>query len=119
MKLVIHSVGTWSHPNIRLWEPDNADDFAITLTVNIGPKGQKGGDDFYIKYATPIGLNHLENPSNILSDRSLIVTKKFDYQELWKWLSETIKSCEKQTWAECVEKLLRYFDWEFENYTQS
>lgn len=40
--------------------------------------------------------------------------RRFDYDELWRWLEKTVASCQADTWSESVDRLRRYFDYEFD-----
>ncbi len=117
MKLTIKSVFTFEHANIRTWEPENPKCFAETVYVGISPDG-KGSDDFCLKVATPDGLELLESKNNIIAVSPLLIMKEYYFDDLWSWLSETIKSCESDTWLASVEKLKKYFQWEYEDYRE-
>ena len=114
MKLVIHSVGSWDHANLRSWHPDDPGAIAEELMVTIGPKGERGADTFTLRLATPRGLLGLPGNEGIIATRPLLVIHEYDFQVLWAWLSKTVASCERQTWADCVGELRLYFVWEFE-----
>jgi hypothetical protein len=114
MKLVIHSVSCWDHPNIRTWEPRDPDDVAEELTVDIGPRGKNTADSFILKIATPKGLCRLPAHAGIVATRPLVVLERYDFQVLWHWLEETVASCERDTWEACVAELRLHFLWEYE-----
>lgn len=122
MKIGIRSAGIWGHPNLRTWEPEDPDVVAESLIVDIGPKARgkvdqgnvKKADMFTLRVATPRGLETLEYKDGILATRPLLVMRRYDYDDLWRWLERTVASCEAETWRECVEKLQRYFHWEYD-----
>jgi hypothetical protein len=114
LKPVIRSVGVWGYPNIRTWEPDDPSAFAELVQLDVGPKQAKGADSFSLRVATPAGLEALETKDGIVATRPLLVMRRYDYDDLWRWL----ETCEAGTWPECVEKLQRYFNWEFEGYQE-
>jgi hypothetical protein len=87
------------------------DDF---LQVHIGQKPGKGADAFTIRVATPGGLAAGAATHNIVAQAPLLVIKTYDYDDLLAWLEKTVASCQADTWNESVEKLKRYFHWEFE-----
>ncbi len=114
MKLIIKSVFTWEHPNLRTWEPLDPENIAETISIDIGSDKTKGADTFSIRIATPKGLSNLESRDGIIAVRPLIVIDRYDYNYLWSWLVKTVKSCEADTWLSSVEKLRLYFDWEYD-----
>jgi hypothetical protein len=117
MKPIIRSVGVWGHPNIRTWSPDNPECFAEVVSLDIGPKPGKGADSFNIRVASPAGLATLDAKDGIVAGRPLLVMQRYDYDSLWRWLEGKVAVCEAETWPACVEKLRRYFDWEYDNYS--
>ncbi|NRD48754.1 hypothetical protein D7Y04_32265 [Corallococcus sp. AB038B] len=75
----------------------------------------KKSDTFSVMLATPAGLDTLEPKDGILlSGSKLVVMRRYDFDELWRWLELTIASCEGPTWEEGVDKLRVHFHWEFE-----
>ncbi len=118
MNPVIRSAGVWGHPNIRTWQPDDPDTFAVTLMLDIGEKGKKSADTFTLRVATPSGLDQLDEHEGILASRPLLVMRSYDFDELWGWLQTTVAGCEADSWLGCVEKLRLHFDWEYDGYEE-
>jgi hypothetical protein len=118
MKLVIRSVWVWGHPNIRTWQPDDPETIAELVFLEIGDKAKSSSDTFTLRVATPAGLATLESQEGIIATRPLLVMKRYDFDDLWRWLERTVAKCEKNTWSECVENLRLYFGWEYENYKE-
>ena len=114
MKLEIHSVNSWNHPDIPTWEPEDPSDIAEELILDIGQKGKKGADMFTLRIATPAGLSKLSAKDGIVAVRPLLVIDRFDWHSLWAWLEKTVKSCEGETWPDCVHELRVHFLWEYE-----
>ena len=117
-RLVIHSLSTWEHPKLRVWQPADPTTFAETITAAIGHRTRAGSDDFSLKVATPKGLATMPARAGIIATRPLLVMERYDYDELWQWCEETLARCDGADWKECVEKLRLYFTWEYENYTE-
>jgi hypothetical protein len=116
MRLIIRSVSIWGHPNIRTWEPIDPTCFAETVNVDIGSESKKGADRFSIRLATPAGLSKLDSHNGIIAVRPLLIVDSYDYDTLWRWLTETVKSCEAETWNSSIDKLRIYFDYEYDDY---
>jgi len=91
------------------------------IYLDIGPKQGKrqGTDRFAIHLATPSGLDTLEAEDGILMDRRVVVMKRYDFDDLWRWLERTVSSCEAGTWPECLDKLRTHFHWEYDGYKES
>jgi len=119
MKPIIHQVSCWDHPNVRTWEPLDSADVAEELMLHIGARGTKGADNFTLRVATPTGLSGLPSERGIIATRPLLVMARYDYEDLWSYLEETVKECEAETWLDCVAKLGRYFRWEYEDFKWS
>jgi hypothetical protein len=119
----ILSAGIADHHHLRSWEPDDADVVSTFVFINVGPRTRgkgaldqvKKSDTFTLMVATPAGLETLEPKDGILlSGRKLLVMRRYDSDDLWRWLERTVDACEAPTWAECVDKLRVHFHWEFE-----
>jgi hypothetical protein len=119
MNIVMRSVSVWGHANIRTWEPDDPLNIAEVVTIDIGPKNKKASDSFTLRVATPTGLARLEGKDGIVATRPLLVMCRYDFDALWRWLEKTVSQCDAPTWPECVQKLQRYFDWEYDGYKES
>lgn len=114
MRLIIKSISTWDHANIRTWEPIDPKCVAETIYVDIGPESKEGADRFSIKLATPVGLSKLASRDGIIAVRPLLIVDGYSYDNFLSWLKTTVKSCEGDTWNSSVEKLKMYFDWEYD-----
>ncbi|MGH1539228.1 MAG: Imm8 family immunity protein [Arenicella sp.] len=107
--------------NIRIWNPEKPDCFAGYLVLEIGEKGKKGGSDFCCRIATPKGLEQLyieDENSTIIYSRPILIVREYSYQDIWECIQKIIEDCQGVTWNESRDKLLRYFEWEFEDYNQ-
>ncbi|MEM9193096.1 MAG: Imm8 family immunity protein [Myxococcota bacterium] len=105
------------HSNIRIWQPSSETDFAVTLILDIGPKRKRAADEFYLRLATPVGLAGLSESNGIISEGPLLVVRRYDFTVLWEWLQATVTKCNDESWLLCVQKLQRYFRWEWDDYT--
>ena len=114
MKLAIHNVWTWDCANLRIWEPADPSSLATTINVDIGAKGRPGTDTFQLRIATPQGLMNIESRDGIIAIRPLLVLQRYDFSAVWRWLQATVEQCEADSWLDCVAKLRRWFDWEYD-----
>jgi len=118
MKLVIRSAGVWAHPNLRTWEPEDPASVAETVLIDIGERDKKSADSFTLRVATPAGLDRLDARDGIIATRPLLVMRRYDFDDLWRWLERTVASCEADSWSACVENLRRHFAWEYDDYRE-
>lgn len=114
MRLIIRGVESGAHPNLRTYVPENPVIFDAFVQVHIGQKPGKGADAFTIRIATPAALAAQDSKHGIIAQPPLLVMSRYDFNDLWQWLERTVESCRADTWPESVEKLRRYFQWEFD-----
>ena len=119
MNLIIHSLGTWEHPNLRTFDPEDPTHFAISLDLNIGIKSQKGSEYFSIKIATPSALEKMKATKGVIAEGPILIVEKFDYDQIWEWMVSKVTSCSGDNWEQCVQNLQRHFEWEYEDYSES
>ena len=119
MPLVIRGVCSGNHPNLRTHVPDDPELFDQFVVVCIGQKPGQGADEFTIRVATPAALLACAGESGIVAQAPLLVVRSFDFNELLQWLEKTVARCQADTWLRSVERLQRYFHWEFAAMEQS
>lgn len=119
MKLVIRSASVRGNVDLRSYAPESLGEFAELVTLDIGPKNAQRGDTFSIRVATPSGLDGLSAHDGILATRPLLVMRRYDYDDLRRWLEHTVERCEAERWPDCVENLRRFFDWDYAGYSEA
>jgi len=110
----VKSEAVWSKPNMRLWTPDDPTRIAEEVMIDIGPRDKKWANTFTLRLATPRGLEDLEARDGILATRPLLIVKRYNFDEFWRWLESTVASCESDEWSGCVSNLRRFFAWEYD-----
>ena len=100
---------------MRLWAPDDPTQIAETVAIDIGPRETNQVDTFRLLLATPRGLDALDAHDGILAAGALLVMQAYEFDEFWRWLGETVSSCEDKEWFECVANLQRFFDWDYQD----
>ena len=101
------------------WNPKKIDDIYFPLDVYIGEKGSKGADIFSILVATPESLRKYDieiHGNDIVFMRHYLLISKYNWKEIEGSIEKLIQDCQRDTWDESVEKLCRYFHWEYEDY---
>ena len=114
---VVHSVGTFDHPNLRRYQPEDPETVSFFLKIDIGQRGKKGSDSFTVHVATPKGLAQLPvGPEGTIASGKMLVIARYDYDQLWSWIEKVVALCEADRWERCLEKLRNRFHWEYEDY---
>ena len=114
MRPILKNVGTYQHPHLRSFFPDDPSDVVLHLLIEVGCKGKRGTEEFTVLVATPTGLAGVEpSPGGVIRAGKMVLLVSYDFDSLWGWLDTTVASCTSDTWDGCVEKMRAYFDWEF------
>jgi len=103
--------------NVWTWEPNDLNEVYFNLELTIGAKGQDAGDIFQITAATPEGLrNKQKYIPNIQINKLLIIMNDYEWESILEYCQKTVHRCSDDTWEKVVEKLCRYFKWEYEDH---
>jgi Immunity protein 8 len=101
--------------DLENYRPDNYEDFSISITVTVGPKGEKAGDNFDIEVCTPKWLLDHRYDDFILGKGKLIVYR-CDMIFILAKIRALFEGCIGKDWNEIAIKLSRIGQWEFEDY---
>lgn len=114
-KLALKSFFCWTIEDLPRWVPASPADVHFTLDMEIGQRDEEGVNLFYVTIATPAALAHKAGDGEIvLADRALMVISEFQWDALLAHINATITDCDGPSWERSVEKLVRYFRWEYE-----
>ncbi|MDO4878207.1 MAG: Imm8 family immunity protein [Neisseria sp.] len=107
--------------NIRkLKHLDNQDIYhRITLEIsssNYIGKTEQGINFFYFTLTTPEALLKKPKINYLLVKNRTIVIRDFNYEKFISEIKQIVSNCYRPTWEESVAELLKYFEWEYENY---
>ncbi len=115
MRPVLANLGSYDHPNLRSFTPEDPAEVAFHMFLDVGRKGQKGTTQFTLFVGTPKGLLALRNEdSNIIKFGKVLIVERYDFDQLQHWAEAKIRACEGSTWEEILDKIRRQFDWEHE-----
>lgn len=116
MRLVLHGAWTSSVPNLGRWAPEDPKVFCEIVCVDIGTGPRSRGTDiFSLTVATPRGLLARTAVDGVVLSGPVLVLDDYDFGVLWAWLEATVRACEAGTWDESVERLRRWFRWEYDD----
>jgi hypothetical protein len=110
----LHSPDT---EDLRTWIPEN-DDFAILVQIMAGPAGAEGEESFDVTLCTPGWLKSRAEREGIVPGRHLLIIVEYNYDRLYKYVSEYLSSCHGDTWPEVAANIAGFGRWEFEDYQQ-
>ncbi len=80
-----------------------------------GPADGPGQESFAITVCTPTWFE--QNMKGVVgSGWHHLFMKQYNYDELYKYVSEYCSRCTGNTWAEVAQKVARLGYWEFEDY---
>lgn len=119
--MIFVEIRSKSSPDVEIdeWEPSAREEVCFLLEMEIAERGDVRCDLFQVLVATPEGLRALATPrGSIISDRATLVLDDFSWRTLHLILGEIVSRCAAEDWIETVLRLQRYFQWEFEDYTQ-
>ncbi|WP_286968842.1 Imm8 family immunity protein [Flavobacterium sp. UBA4854] len=119
IKLALYSACVGDFINLRKWQPENEEVISELINLEIGIKNKKGSDGFTFTLVTPQGFQLLLREKGIIATRRpLLIVERYNFDHIWNSLEEIIASCQDDSWSLCVEKLKKYFDWEYDNYKE-
>lgn len=98
------------------WMPESREDVYFLVELRIGAVGDEASSDFQVIVATPEGLRK-QAGTEVISDRGCIVLSDFvTWSALRRHLQAIVDNCAVSDPAESVDRLQRYFYWEYEDF---
>lgn len=105
--------------NLKSFRPENEDNFGILLQIMVGIKGKEGEESFDTLLCTPKWLAKQCDKSIIINGLHHLFVFKYDFNEVFNYLSNIIDTVEVSKWEDIAEKLRFLGKWEFENYNEN
>jgi len=116
-KLILKSV-TSSEVDLKNWYPISNEDVFICLDMEIAfSDGEKGSNLFYVTLATPESLRKYRSEPYLVKNRTLIISE-YSYDIVRELILEILGGCSRESWDESCVRLQRYFQWEYEDYSE-
>lgn len=111
------STGDTNFVSLEKWKPQNPEDVWLNMSMEIGEKGDEASNIFLFTLATPEGIrrNLEKSGKNYKFGRFYLIVKQYDWKAIEKIIQEKVKSCQSDSWEECVRLLSRDFSWEYED----
>jgi len=101
---------------LESYEPENLENFRLTLRLMIGPRGQPGEESFDITICTPQALAEECAADGFVVGRHRLVVASWNPSMIMRVLGKLISHCDSETWPEVGAKIARLALWEFEDY---
>lgn len=90
------------------FESQKPDDVIFGLSFDVGPASAKGADMFQVVVLTP------NNRARVRPGEKMIMLDLYSFAALKSCLLAVVKSCERETWYDCLKSLRDHFRWEYE-----
>lgn len=116
MKAEIKALHSPDVHDLRTFKPTKRDNFGFLLQLIVGPQGEMGEESFDMIVCTPKWLEENYSINEVIFGRHYLIVFKYDYEGIYKKISNYIGKIEEPTWNEVAQKIGRIGHWEFEDY---
>ncbi|HXE06998.1 MAG TPA: Imm8 family immunity protein [Acidobacteriaceae bacterium] len=118
MRPIIRDI-TIEHEPLESFRPVDARDFAVSLTILIGPESQPGEELFYLSICTAEWLrNQCEKHGYFFTGRRLVMDH-WDFDLIKQFLDKRISTLVAESWEDLATMITRIAYWEFEDYREA
>lgn len=112
------------HLDLSTYKPESRA-FIVGVELVVGDQGQEGGTNFALAVVSPSFLEaqltsnepFVGKKDGMIAGRHLLIVSEWNYAKLVRWIEETVASCADEVEERALEKLARYFYWEFEDFS--
>jgi hypothetical protein len=94
--------------------PDDPSHAEVFIQAFIGPVSGEGEESFGMTVVTPSMLAGFEFPR---WGRGLLLVDCFSWPAVQTAVEKLLRHCSGETWLEVGQKINRYLEWEFDDYT--
>jgi hypothetical protein len=102
--------------NLKSFNPEHPDCFALLLQVMAGPEGEEGEESFDIVVCTLGWIQNILRKEGPLFPLYYLIVEEYDYGQIVQTVRGYIERCEGKDWREVAGKIARIGRWEFEDY---
>lgn len=113
MKAILKDISN-DYYDITHFNPDDTKCFSLDLLLQIGADDHHRIDNFELFICTPEWLSAYQWQPILM--RNIMLVRSYDLKKIKKLISDYIEQCEGSDWLEIVQKLSRFFAWEYEDY---
>ena len=102
--------------NIAEFSPRETKHFSVTIEFGIGEPNVEGFDNYTLTVCTPSWLeSELKANGKPFLLEGMLLVENYNPEEITSRIREIVETTSGKDWDECNSKLLKYFNWEFEN----
>lgn len=116
MKAEIKAILSPDIQDLAKYTPENSEIVGFALQLLIGPHGQEGMESFQLTVCTPQWLSVTYSKDQIIVGRHYLIIFEYDYERLLHFMHSYVERCTGETWQEIATKLVRFGQWDFEDY---
>jgi hypothetical protein len=91
-------------------------DFALLVSMMIGPDGGEGEESFDVLISTPGCLEEWFAADGLVSGEHRLIVFGYDWRRIEDYLRKRVSACTGCDWREVAGKIGRFAQWEFEDY---
>lgn len=114
MKVLALKYLGFGNESLNSFAPDHPKNFCLWLDLSIGFLDEDGGDFFQVGICTPTWLAHQVSIRQVVVPRNLLIVEEFCFDVVKKKIEEIIMQSARDSGAESMAALSRYFSWEFD-----
>jgi hypothetical protein len=101
-------------PDLGRWTPPVPDEFAVPLTLEVGPLGLRGRERFELLVVTPRWLQRRHGRDGAVLGRGKLIVFEWDLERVRAFLSRKVEACTGRSWPEVARKVGEIAEWEGE-----
>jgi hypothetical protein len=101
---------------LETYQPEDAENFNVTLRLLVGPKGQPGEESFDITICTPRSLAEEYAAHGFVVGRHRLVVSTYEPSLIMNTVTNLVTRCSGLAWTDVGPRLGRLALWEFEDY---
>ena len=104
--------------DLEKYYPELEDNFCFYLEISVGPKNEKGSEQFGITVCTPKWLLDNKIEDGVIFGKNYLIVFYYDYKKLYNKIKSYIDKQNGNSWEELALKIGRISYWEFEDYQE-
>jgi len=114
MRARLKSIYSDEIEDLERFVPEDPDEFAVPLVLEVGPLGLRGRERFDLLVVTPSWLLGRHGKRGAILGRGKLIVFEWSFERIKSLLSRKVEACSGSTWPEVARKVGRMADWEGE-----
>jgi hypothetical protein len=102
---------------LESFTPNDPSCFGLAVAAHVGPAGEAGDELFYFTVCTAAWLQRNPPLKDFEFLKGYLLVSRWHYELVERAITDLCRHTEGVDWTEVAEKLARYGNWEFEDYT--